>query len=103
MRLWINKSEYGYSTYIKNEYNGKKITMFMDVQFINGTEPDETIYANVTDCFFSCYESKDGVKPKLVIKEYERIEKNDSDEIDVTDEFLNEDDDVVNIDDNFLD
>lgn len=108
MKIWINKGQYGFSTLLKNEYNGEKTTMFMDVQFSKGIEPQDTIYANITDSFLSCYKTRnEEVKPKLVVMNYEMIDtkdKTESKEGQNKTEF-NLDDilGVTEIDDNFLD
>lgn len=100
MKLWVNKTMYGYSTFIKNEYNEEKITMFMDVQFKKEIEPQNinSIFIKVTDSFFSCYKTSFGeIKPKLIIMEYEIIDSNNNTtsteteediQLDLTDDFL---------------
>ena len=72
MKLNVRKSNYGFSTRMKNIQNGEEISMFMDVQFKKGFEPTDTaLQIKILDGFMSCYSSQVGVKPKFVIKEYE--------------------------------
>lgn len=74
MKLFIKKTQYGFSHRIKNEYQGKITSMYLDVQFLQGYEPaEEVLQIEVKDAFFSCYESSSGIKPKLVVKDYETI------------------------------
>lgn len=82
MKLFINKKTFEswdkYSATISNDEGESKVTTYLDVQFKKGTEPKGTknlISISADDCFFSCFKSKDGNKPKLVIMDY-AIEKN---------------------------
>ena len=74
MKLFIKKTQYGFSHRIKNDYQGKETSMYLDVQFLQGYEPaEDVLQIEVKDGFFSCYESSTGIKPKLVVKDYETI------------------------------
>ncbi len=74
-KLNVRKSEYGWSTRIKNIQNDEEISMYMNIQFAKCDAPtDEALQINVKDCFMSCYKTNnEEVKPKLVIMEYEVI------------------------------
>jgi len=75
MKLYIKKGNYGYSTRLKNEYNGKTSEMWLDVQFSREDKPEDNCRIEVLDSFLSCYDSKDGVKPKLIVLGYRIIEE----------------------------
>lgn len=74
-KLNVRKSEYGWSTRIKNIQDDEEISMYMNIQFAKCDAPtDEALQINVKDCFMSCYKTNnEEVKPKLVIMEYEVI------------------------------
>ena len=73
MKIYVNKSQYGWQTQAKN---GEE-KMYIDVNFKKGTEPEEQfLRIDIKDGFFSMYKNKQGLpKPKLVIIEYEKISK----------------------------
>lgn len=72
MKVNVRKSNYGFSTRLKNTQNDEEISMFMDVQFRKGFEPEEeALQIKVLDGFMSCYSGQAGVKPKIVVMEYE--------------------------------
>ena len=75
-KLNVRKSEYGWSTRIKNIQNDEEISMYINIQFAKCDAPtDEALQINVKDCFMSCYKTNnEEVKPKLVIMEYEVIQ-----------------------------
>lgn len=74
MKLFIKKTQYGFSHRIKNDYQGNETSMYLDIQFMKDAEPEaDVLQIDVKDAFFSCYDSSTGVKPKLVIKDYEVI------------------------------
>ena len=75
MKIYVNKSQYGWQTQAKNGEN----KMYIDVQFKKGKEPEEQfLRIDIKDGFFSTYKNKQGLpKPKLVIMEYEKISKED--------------------------
>jgi hypothetical protein len=66
MKLYINKTQYGYSTTCKDRENNK---CYLDMQFKKGEEPT-TNQIEIHNAFFSCYKSKDGIKPKMVVMDY---------------------------------
>ncbi len=77
IKMWINKGEYGFSTRLKDGQEGGP-SMFMGVQFKKGNEPEGNCQIEVKDGFFSCYNSKDGVKPKIVVMDYAILEGHNS-------------------------
>ena len=73
MKIYVNKSNYGWQTQAKNGED----KMYIDVQFKKGMEPDVTFcQIELVDAFFSMFKTKTGLaKPKLVILEYDKISK----------------------------
>ena len=67
MKIYINKSQYGYSTTAKDK--DKQLKIYIDVQFKKGQEPT-TDQIQLNNAFFSCYQAKDGIKPKIVVMDY---------------------------------
>ena len=72
MKIYINKTQYGYSTTCKDKQGD--IKTYLDMQFKKGEEPT-TNQIEIDNAFFSCYKSKDGIKPKLVIMSYTEVGK----------------------------
>jgi hypothetical protein len=72
MKLYINKTQYGYSTTCKDKQGDLKT--YMDLQFKKGEEP-KTDQIEIDNAFFSCYQSKDGIKPKMIVMSYAEIGK----------------------------
>lgn len=71
--MLILKNKYGkYETPCNNEYNGKKITFWMSVNFKKGLEPNkDKLYINPLEWWFSAYQNKDGHPvPSLFIKDW---------------------------------
>lgn len=86
----IYKSKYGWSTSAHSTTKtGEKVQCYQDVQFKMGEEPkaDEIegklIFKGADgterECFFSSYQSKDGIKTKLVLvlPKQEQVRLND--------------------------
>lgn len=74
----IYKSLYGWSAYCSNDFKGEKLKCYMPLSFKAGTEPEgESENINVTSFFMSCYQSKNGVMPKMVITEYVIVRSED--------------------------
>lgn len=73
MKIYVNKSNYGWQTRAVNGEN----KMYIDVQFKKGMEPDSTFcQIELKDAFFSMYKNKQGLaKPKLVVMDYEKTSK----------------------------
>ena len=67
MKIYINKTQYGYSTTCKDKQGD--IKTYLDIQFKKGEEPT-TNQIEINNAFFSCYKSKDGIKPKMVVMDY---------------------------------
>lgn len=76
MKINVKKGMYGFSTKLKgNTVDGEAIYDYLNVKFAKCNEPDDTLLRiDVKDCFLTCYEGKDGVKPKLIITDYDVIE-----------------------------
>lgn len=76
MKLWIKKNTFNdrvqYSTRIQDK--DKVNDMYLDLQFKQGNEPTENCQIQVKDSFFSCFNSKNGVKPKLIVMDYEILQ-----------------------------
>lgn len=70
--MYITKKEYNgrnsYSTTCKDK--DKNLVYFLDLQFPRDNEPNGT-NIKIKDFFMSCYQSKDGIKPKMIITKYE--------------------------------
>lgn len=101
MKLMIskNKDGKGYYTKLTNEYNNEKTEMYLSLQLSKNVGDLEYGLYEV-DGFFSCYKSKDEVKPKFIItsakKPIKVEQKNTTDPFDEMGE-------QVSIDDNLLD
>lgn len=77
--MLVYKNDYGWSAYLTNEFNGKKIKCYMPVAFKKGKEPrSDKENIKPTEWFMSCYEGKNGVMPKMIVSEY-TIVKTDKD------------------------
>lgn len=76
MKIYVFKNNYGWQTQAKNGED----KMYVDVQFKKGTEPEGTLcQIEIKDGFFSMYKNKQGLpKPKLVIMEYEKTSKDET-------------------------
>lgn len=72
--MYIIRKEFnGRSSYSTSCNNKKKeLKYYMSVEFYNCGEP-KTENIKVLDFFMSCYESKDGIKPKMIITSYDEI------------------------------
>ena len=74
MKLWVSKGQYGFSTRLKSgNVNGNEadaVSMFMEIQFRKEKEPEGNCQIDIKDGFLSCYNSKEGVKPKFVVMDY---------------------------------
>lgn len=100
MKLMIskNKDGKGYYTKLTNEYNNEKTEMYLSLQLSKNVGDLEYGLYDV-DGFFSCYKSKDEVKPKFIItsaKKSTKIEKqNTTDPFDEMGEQVTIDDDLL--------
>lgn len=79
MRINVRKSKYGFSTsYVAKKENEQDEFGYIDVGFKKDQEPKiedgDTARISVKDGFFSGYKSKDGVKPKFIVMNYELLE-----------------------------
>ena len=109
MKLMICKNDKGYYTKLVNEYNNEKYEMYLSLQL--GKSVSELEYGLYeVDGFLSCYNSKDGIKPKLIItsakpttKFEKKEEKKDINEQIHEDDPFQEYGDKIEINDNFLD
>lgn len=79
MKLWISKTQYGFSTRLKDG-NENGASMFLNVQFRKGQEPEGNCQIETKgNEFLSCFNSKNGVQPKLVVLDYSIIAGHNSD------------------------
>lgn len=65
----------GYSYYapIVNEFNNKKCTYYLTINFKKGTEPrDESLYINIKKFFFSSFYFNGSANVKIIVTEYEK-------------------------------
>lgn len=76
LKIYAKKGNYGWFTPLDNSKQGDERTIyFMELAFKQGNEPTVSpCRLDIGHCFLSCYPSKSGIKPKLVITEYE-VEK----------------------------
>lgn len=79
MRINVRKSKYGFSTsYVAKKENEQDEFGYIDVGFKKDQEPKieegDTARISVKDGFFSGYKSRNGIKPKLVVMNYELLE-----------------------------
>lgn len=76
LKIYAKKGNYGWFTPLDNSKQGDERTIyFMELAFKQGNEPSVSpCRLDIGHCFLSCYPSKSGIKPKLVITEYE-VEK----------------------------
>lgn len=79
MKIYVSKTQYGWQTQAKNGED----KMYLDINFKKGIEPEEQfLQIDITDGFFSMYKNKQGLpKLKLVIMEYEKVNKEEQYEI----------------------
>lgn len=75
MKIWVKKGQYGFSTKLKDSKD-ESIFMYLDIQFKLENKPEDTCQIDIKDGFFSCYKSKDGIKPKFIVMDYEVIQSN---------------------------
>ena len=109
MKISISPSQNGngYYTTIKNNYNGVESKMYMTVQLPRDLDLKYGIY-NV-NCFLSCYTGKDGVvKPKIVVTSLKEQSSQPGQMQNInnqptSDPFAEFGEEVVNLDDNWLD
>ena len=78
MKINVRKSKYGFSaSFVAKRENEEDEFGYIDVGFRKDQEPKiqegETVRLFVKDGFLSGYKSKDGVKPKIVVMEYDII------------------------------
>ena len=75
-KLNVRKSEYGWSTRLKNTQNDEEVSMYLNIQFAKCDAPtDEALQINIKDCFMSCYKTNnEEMKPKLIVMDYEVLQ-----------------------------
>ena len=87
MKLMISKNDKGYYTKITNEFNNEKTELYLTIQLSKSVgELEYGLYE--VDGFMSCFNSKDGVKPKLIITKAKPINKKEKD---INEEIQNDD------------
>lgn len=77
LKIYAKKGNYGWFAVVDNgkKDDNERVIYFMELAFKQGNEPAVSpCRLDIGHCFLSCYPSKAGIKPKLVITEYE-IEK----------------------------
>jgi hypothetical protein len=76
MKLYINKSQYGYSTTCKDK--DKQFKTYLSIGFKKGDEP-KTDEIEILNAFFTCYkqtkDNKEEIKPKLFVMSFKDIGK----------------------------
>ena len=73
MKLYVNKTQYGYSSPLVDKE--KTCKYYLQLGFKKGEEPT-TDQIEVTDGFMTAYNSKDGAKPKMVVMSYKELGTN---------------------------
>lgn len=76
LKIYAKKGNYGWFAPLDNSKQGdERVVYFMELAFKQGNEPTVSpCRLDIGHCFLSCYPAKNGIKPKLVITEYE-VEK----------------------------
>lgn len=77
LKIYAKKGNYGWFAVVDNgkKDDNERVIYFMELAFKQGNEPAVSpCRLDIGHCFLSCYPSKAGIKPKLVITEYE-VEK----------------------------
>lgn len=77
LKIYAKKGNYGWFAVVDNgkKDDNERVIYFMELAFKQGNEPAVSpCRLDIGHCFLSCYPSKVGIKPKLVITEYE-VEK----------------------------
>ena len=77
LKIYAKKGNYGWFAVVDNgkKDDNERVIYFMELAFKQGNEPAVSpCRLDIGHCFLSCYPSKAGITPKLVITEYE-IEK----------------------------
>lgn len=80
MKLKVYKKEkpdgkMQYYAPITSEYNNKKSTYYLTVNFKKGIEIEDTSIIELKNCFFSSYLLNDKPQLKIIITEYDMIKK----------------------------
>lgn len=83
MKINVRKSMYGFSTsFVAKRENEEDEFGYVDVGFRKDQEPQiqegEVVRLFIKDGFLSGYKSKAGLKPKIVVMEYDIVEKKES-------------------------
>lgn len=79
MKINVRKSQYGFSTsFVAKKENEQDEFGYIDVGFRKDQEPKieegDTARISVKDGFFSGYKSRNGIKPKFIVMNYELLE-----------------------------
>jgi hypothetical protein len=87
MKIWINKKDFegraAYSIKLSQKDKESKqeiCSMYLDIQFPRDKQP-EAGQIEIKDGFFTCYQTKTGVKPKLVVMDYEYLQASKNDRL----------------------
>jgi hypothetical protein len=87
MKIWINKKDFdgriAYSTKLaqKDKETKKEIcSMYLDIQLPKDRQC-EAGQIFIKDGFFTCYQTQAGVKPKLVVMDYEYLQESQFDKV----------------------
>lgn len=79
--MLVVKNKYGrWSTPCSSkDMGGNELNVWLSVQFSKGNEPKtDKAYIDVKDLFMSCFNSNDGIKPKMVVMDWaysQKVEK----------------------------
>ena len=74
LKIYAKKGNYGWFAVVDNgkKDDNERVIYFMELAFKQGNEPAVSpCRLDIGHCFLSCYPSKAGIKPKLVITEYD--------------------------------
>lgn len=77
LKIYAKKGNYGWFAVVDNgkKDDNERVIYFMELAFKQGNEPAVSpCRLDIGHCFLSCYNTKNGIKPKIVITEYE-VEK----------------------------
>lgn len=83
LKLKVYKKEkedgkFSYYAPITSEYNGKKTTYYLSINFKKGMAIEDTRIIEIKDFFLSSYSINDKVMLKMVITDYDLVTKNEA-------------------------